>query len=105
MNKILELVNKYGMLTILLMVMIIYLRTCTTNNKIDKVKNEIIEMKKTNDSTNSVLNYKINATLKEIKREGLRSEKRMIQSTDRKMLDVNRQTEIDKELEKLDKND
>lgn len=39
---------------------------------------------------------------KELKREGLKSEKRMIQSTDRKMLDVNRQTQIDEELKKLD---
>ena len=35
--------------------------------------------------------------------EGLKSEKRMIQATDRKMLDVQRQTEIDKEIEKLNK--
>ena len=39
----------------------------------------------------------------EIKIEGLKSEKRMIQATDRKMLDVQRQTEIDKEIEKLNK--
>ena len=40
---------------------------------------------------------------KEIKLEGLRVEKRMIQSTDRKILDVNRQKEIDKEISKLEK--
>jgi hypothetical protein len=34
--------------------------------------------------------------------EGLKSEKRMIQATDRKMLDVNRQTAIDEELKKLE---
>ena len=38
---------------------------------------------------------------KEIKIEGLKSEKRMIQSTDRKIFDVNRQTEIDKEIQSL----
>ena len=36
--------------------------------------------------------------------EGLKSEKRMIQSTDRKILDVNRQTEIDNEITKLQNN-
>lgn len=41
---------------------------------------------------------------KELKKEGLKSEKRMIQSTDRKMLDVNRQTQIDEELKKLENN-
>ena len=40
---------------------------------------------------------------KQIKIEGLKSEKRMIQSTDRKIMDVNRQTEIDKEISQLDK--
>jgi len=40
---------------------------------------------------------------KMIKVEGLKSEKRMIQSTDRKLLDVNRQSEIDKEIQKLEK--
>jgi DNA-binding XRE family transcriptional regulator len=35
--------------------------------------------------------------------EGLKAEKRMIQSTDRKMLDVTRQSVIDTEIEKLEK--
>ena len=39
---------------------------------------------------------------KELKKEGLKSEKRMIQSTDRNMMDVNRQTQIDEELNKLE---
>ena len=34
--------------------------------------------------------------------EGLKAEKRMIQSTDRKILDVNRQSEIDKEIQVLE---
>ena len=36
--------------------------------------------------------------------EGLKSEKRMIQATDRKIFDVNRQAEIDKEIKKLEAN-
>jgi hypothetical protein len=38
-----------------------------------------------------------------LKIEGLKTEKRMIQSTDRKILDVNRQSEIDKEIQELEK--
>ncbi len=34
--------------------------------------------------------------------EGLKAEKRMIQSTDRKILDVNRQTQIDNEIKSLE---
>ena len=46
----------------------------------------------------------LNKTLqKEIKVEGLKVEKRMIQSTDRKIMDLNRQIEIDKELKQLEK--
>lgn len=37
-----------------------------------------------------------------MKIEGLRSEKRMIQATNRKMLDVQRQTQIDEEIKKLE---
>ena len=41
--------------------------------------------------------------MKELKKEGLKSEKRMIQATDRKMLDVQRQTQIENEINKLEK--
>ena len=34
--------------------------------------------------------------------EGLKSEKRMIQSTDRKMMDLQRQAEIDREIKRLE---
>jgi len=45
-------------------------------------------------------------TKKEVQRiveiEGLKAEKRMIQSTDRKIMDVNRQSQIDLEIKKLE---
>lgn len=40
---------------------------------------------------------------KTAKIEGLKAEKRMIQSTDRKIWDLKRQSEIDKEIELLEK--
>jgi hypothetical protein len=40
---------------------------------------------------------------KEIKVEGLKAERRMIDATDRKILDMNRQTKIDSILQQLDK--
>jgi len=44
----------------------------------------------------------LNKTLqKEIKVEGLKSERRMIQATDRKIFDLNRIIAIDKELKEL----
>jgi len=58
-------------------------------NEIDSVRIEISKLK--------------DELKKEIKIEGLKGEKRMIQSTDRKIMDLNRQIEIDKELKALDK--
>ena len=63
-------------------------------NKINQLKNEIIELKKNT--------YNKDEMLLIIQIEGLKSEKRMIQSTDRKILDVNRQNEIDKEIKNLE---
>jgi hypothetical protein len=40
---------------------------------------------------------------KEIKVEGLKAERRMIDATDRKILDMNRQTKIDSILQQLEK--
>jgi hypothetical protein len=58
-------------------------------NELDSLKTEVFVLKK--------------ELKKELKVEGLKAEKRMIQSTDRKILDVNRQAEIDKELQQLEK--
>jgi len=41
----------------------------------------------------------------DLKIEGLRNELRMIQATDRRMLDVRRQTEIEEEIKKLTENE
>jgi hypothetical protein len=43
------------------------------------------------------------ATKKDLQIEGLKAEKRMIQSTDRKMMDVQRQSAIDEEIKSLEK--
>ena len=51
------------------------------------------------------MNQKTKSELdKELKIMGLESEKRMIQATDRKLLDVQRQTQIEEEIKKLKTN-
>ena len=88
--------EKYsGMATFILLLMIFF-NTCgnpvkVTNKKIDALSAKV-------DSLESVV-----ATRKDLQLEGLKTEKRMIQSTDRKMLDVQRQTAIDEEIKMLDK--
>jgi hypothetical protein len=89
MKAILNFIDAWGNRLMFLLVVIIFFKTCTTNTKVQNV----------NDSVDS-LSVKLR---KEIKIEGLKSEKRAIQASDRKILDVNRQTEIDQEISKLDK--
>jgi len=96
MNKFNSFIEKYFKPITLVLLLAIFLHTCnrdtkTTNKKVDSLTAQI-------DSLKSVV-----ASKSELKIEGLKSEKRMIQSTDRKILDVNRQSEIDKEIQSLSK--
>jgi hypothetical protein len=70
------------------------LKGCGDGRELSKMRKEIESIK---DST-----YTKNELDVKLKIEGLKSEKRMIQATDRKILDVNRQTEIDNEIIKLE---
>jgi hypothetical protein len=96
MKTILNFIDTWGIRIITLLVLVIFLKTCSTNGKIEKVQKSIVE-------TNIKVGSLSLELQKQIKIEGLKSEKRMIQATDRKIMDVNRQTEIDKEISQLDK--
>ena len=89
MKAILNFIDAWGVRIMFFLVIIVFFKTCTTNTKVQNV----------NDSVDS-LSVELR---KEIKIEGLKSEKRAIQASDRKILDVNRQTEIDQEISKLEK--
>lgn len=82
--------------TIVFVIMVLtFFKGCSDSREITAVKNELKTIK---DSTYTKSELSIM-----LKIEGLRSEKRMIQATDRKMLDVQRQTQIDEELKALEK--
>jgi hypothetical protein len=93
MKKVTDFIEKYGL--ILLFVLIV---TSTCSSGMSKRRSE----KKISDQFDSlkteikVLKQELQ---KEIKVEGLKTELRMIESTDRRMMDKERQTEIRKELE------
>jgi hypothetical protein len=70
------------------------LKSCGDGRELTKIRKEITELK---DSTYSKKQLDIRLQV-----EGLKSEKRMIQSSDRKILDVNRQTQIDEEIKRLE---
>ena len=92
--KFLETLKKYQQQILLVLFLLLLLKSCGTNSEVTKLRKEV-------ETQREVLNNL--PTKKDLQVEGLKSEKRMIQATDRKMLDVQRQTEIDKEIEKLNK--
>lgn len=68
-------------------------KSCGDSRELTKMRKEIESIK---DST-----YTKSELDRELKIMGLESEKRMIQATDRKLLDVQRQTQIEEEIKKL----
>lgn len=76
---------------LLVLVFLTLLSTCSTSSHVTSLKKEVVKLERKNDSLNQLLTNQMQI-------EGLKAEKRMIQSTDRKILDVNRMSEIDKEL-------
>ena len=67
-------------------------RTCGVGSEVTRLRKEVESQRKVLDNL---------PTKNDIKIEGLKVEKRMIQSTDRTMMDVERQNEIEREIEKI----
>jgi len=96
MKKFNEFIDKHYRKIFLFLLIVIFVNTCGNPNKSVNKRLDVLSSKI--DSLESVT-----VTKKDLMIEGLKTEKRMIQSTDRKILDVNRQAEIDKELSNLEK--
>jgi len=86
-------IQKNFTIIVLVIALIGLLKSCGDGKEIAKMRKEIESIK---DST-----YTKNELNIELKIMGLESEKRMIQATDRKLLDVQRQTQIEEEIKKL----
>lgn len=107
MKKINEFLNKYGISIILFMVLILFFRTCGMNTKFEN-HNEYVKFSKYKlDSLITVEIGEVNVSLEKMmiktQIEGLKNEKRMIQATDRRMVDYERQNQIEKEINLLQK--
>ncbi len=87
MKKVFEFLDTWGIRVSSILVLIIFFKTCSTNTRDEKVR-------ETANKTNERVDSLTIQLRKEIKIEGLESERRMIQSTDREMMDVNRQERI-----------
>jgi hypothetical protein len=86
-------VEKHFTTIVLVIAILGLLKGCSDGRELSKIRKEVEAIK---DSTYT--KQELNAELKIM---GLESEKRMIQATDRKLLDVQRQTEIEEEIKKL----
>ena len=86
MNKFL---NEHGNKIALVILVLVYFKSCSNGSDIKSLKKDVIKIETRIDSL---------PTNRDIRIEGLKVEKRMIQSTDRKILDVNRQSEIEREI-------
>lgn len=89
-----QFIEKYFTIVVFVVLILTFFRGCGDSRELTAIKKEIQEIK---DST-----YDKEQLDLRLKIEGLKSEHRMIQATDRKMFDLNRQTQIEKELEVLE---
>ena len=94
MNKFNTFLADHGTKIILVLLILTYFKSCGVDSEVTRLKKEV-------QAQQEIINKL--PTANDLRIEGLRSEKRMIQATDRKMLDVQRQTEIEKEIESLQK--
>ena len=78
---------------VLVIALLGFFKGCGDSRDLSKIKKEIQAIK---DST-----YTKDQLQRQLRISGLESEKRMIQATDRELLDVRRQTEIEDEIKKL----
>ena len=92
MNKINTFLTEHGTKLILVLLLLTYTKSCSINSDVEKLKKEF---KTQSEVVNSL------PTRADVQIEALKAEKRMIQATDRKMLDVQRQNEIEKEISAL----
>jgi hypothetical protein len=93
MNKINAFFKEHGSKVITILLILLYLKSCGVDRELGRLKKEA----KANHELIMAL-----PTAGDLTIEGLNAEKRMIQATDRKMLDVQRQNEIEKEIKRLE---
>jgi len=101
MNKFNKFFADHGIKIIIVIMILTYFKSCSIDSELGLVKKELrIEHESTAQIKESIKNLPTNT---DIIIEGLKAEKRMIQGTDRKMLDVQRQNEIERLIDELEK--
>jgi hypothetical protein len=90
-----EFLKKNFTIIVLVIAVLSFFKSCGDARELSKIRKEISAIK-----DSSIMRDEFE---RQLKISGLESEKRMIQATDRKLLDVRRQTEIEAEIKKLSK--
>ncbi len=93
MNNMKKFIESNFVVIVLVIALLTFFKGCGDSRELAKIRKEITAIK---DSTYTKQELEV-----ELKISGLEAEKRMIQATDRKLLDVRRQTEIEEEIKKL----
>ena len=101
MEKVNKFFERHGSKVIVVLLVLIYFKSCGVDRELNKVKDGLIQTQTDIDSVNLNISELPNNVDLEI--EGLKVEKRMIQATDRKIFDVNHQNQIELEIKKLQK--
>lgn len=110
MEKLNQFFKDHGNKLISILLILIYFKSCGMNRDITRLKKEF---EKTSVVTSELIIESSDLTIdlikelptnRDLKIEGLNVEKRMIQATNRKMLDVQRQNEIEREIKRLQEN-
>lgn len=97
MNKINQFFKDHGSKVITVLLVLLYLKSCGVDKDLNRLKKEVKET-----SVNTITLIEELPTKTDLIIEGLKTEKRMIQATDRKIFDVQRQNEIEKEIKRLE---
>ena len=93
MNNMKKFIESNFVVIVLVIALLTFFKGCGDSRELAKIRKEITAIK---DSTYTKQELDV-----ELKISRLEAEKRMIQATDRKLLDVRRQTEIEEEIKKL----
>lgn len=106
MNKFNQFLKDHGSKVIIALLILIYFKSCSVDSEVTRIKKDLRTLTTEVDSLTTEMNVKFESLPDEydLRIEGLKVEKRMIQATNRKMLDVQRQNVIEKEIERLEKN-
>ena len=96
MEKFRLFITKWQSTILVTLFFLFFLGQCSTNKTIDRMRKDNLKLTSNIDSLKQMIEDFTPITNKDLKLEGLKAEKRMIQSIDRKLLDVTRKSEIDK---------